>query len=84
MTFGPFKCPDCGVWWAGLEHRCKRTETVTTGDVEIGGTYTLKCSCHFDAWGKRVQSTAFCPIHDVNVTYTVMSTAAIVPIRGAS
>lgn len=19
---GPFKCPDCGVWWAGSEHRC--------------------------------------------------------------
>lgn len=19
---GPFKCPDCGVWWAGVEHRC--------------------------------------------------------------
>ena len=19
---GPFKCPDCGVWWAGFEHRC--------------------------------------------------------------
>lgn len=19
---GPFKCPDCGIWWAGLEHRC--------------------------------------------------------------
>jgi hypothetical protein len=21
---GPYKCPDCGVWWAGLEHRCAR------------------------------------------------------------
>lgn len=18
----PFKCPDCGVWWTGVEHRC--------------------------------------------------------------
>ena len=21
---GPFKCPECGVWWAGFEHRCPR------------------------------------------------------------
>ena len=20
---GPFKCPECGIWWAGLEHRCR-------------------------------------------------------------
>lgn len=21
----PWKCPDCGVWWSGLEHRCAPT-----------------------------------------------------------
>jgi hypothetical protein len=26
----PFKCPDCGVWWTGLEHRCK-TPVPATG-----------------------------------------------------
>lgn len=20
---GPYKCPDCGIWWAGFEHRCR-------------------------------------------------------------
>lgn len=20
---GPYKCPDCWVWWAGTEHRCE-------------------------------------------------------------
>ena len=26
----PFKCPDCGIWWAGLEHRCKWYELYLT------------------------------------------------------
>jgi hypothetical protein len=26
---GPFKCPECGVWWAGFEHRCERPLTAT-------------------------------------------------------
>ena len=20
---GPYKCPDCGTWWTGPEHRCQ-------------------------------------------------------------
>ena len=20
---GPWKCPDCGTWWSGFEHRCR-------------------------------------------------------------
>lgn len=31
---GPFKCPDCGVWWAGFEHRC-RMPVATTGTITI-------------------------------------------------
>lgn len=23
MSAGPFKCPDCGTWWVGAEHRCR-------------------------------------------------------------
>jgi hypothetical protein len=30
---GPFKCPECGVWWAGFEHRCRSVPT--TGPVTI-------------------------------------------------
>lgn len=22
----PVKCPDCSVWWRGLEHKCKKVE----------------------------------------------------------
>lgn len=22
MTYEPFKCPDCGVWWRGETHKC--------------------------------------------------------------
>ena len=30
---GPFKCPDCGVWWAGFEHRCRTDpEQMRTSD----------------------------------------------------
>lgn len=38
----PVKCPDCGIWWRGLTHRCDNgggvaAWTVTTG----GGPYVL-------------------------------------------
>lgn len=26
MFFDPFKCPDCGTWWRGLEHVCPKTK----------------------------------------------------------
>jgi hypothetical protein len=26
---GPYKCPDCGTWWSGLEHRCPDYITTT-------------------------------------------------------
>jgi len=25
----PWKCPDCGTWWSGLEHRCQPPMTST-------------------------------------------------------
>ena len=31
---GPYKCPDCGIWWAGYEHRCK-VNTVNTNTIKI-------------------------------------------------
>ena len=27
---GPFKCPDCGTWWAAGEHRCQQWFVYTT------------------------------------------------------
>ena len=27
---GPFKCTDCGVWWAGFEHRCRGMAVYTS------------------------------------------------------
>lgn len=35
---GPYKCPECGAWWAGLEHRCRpsevRVDINTTNDSD--------------------------------------------------
>ena len=32
----PYKCPDCGTWWSGLEHRCQPSMTSTgTGPFVI-------------------------------------------------
>jgi hypothetical protein len=61
----PWKCPDCGVWWAGLEHRCQ--PTVTTGGVTYA---TWVCNCTYDDHGLRIKQTAWCPVHDQSVTYT--------------
>ena len=71
---GPFKCPECGIWWAGLEHRCRPSEILPNANPFIPtpfvlgtGTSTVRCNC--DQKGKTtVQVT--CPIHDVQVTYT--------------
>jgi hypothetical protein len=63
----PYKCPDCGIWWAGLEHRCRPTQTVTTGNP---ATFTVRCNCTYDDHGQRIGSTVWCPVHDVQVTYT--------------
>jgi len=67
---GPFKCPDCGIWWAGFEHRCQvqSVDTVTVSPPP-NGTYTASCTCSFDAMGRRISSTALCMVHDVRVTY---------------
>ena len=37
---GPFKCPDCGVWWVGPEHRCG-VVAVEPYPVTTGGTGPL-------------------------------------------
>lgn len=69
MTFGPFKCPDCGTWWAGFEHRCRQaapaTTTVTTGPITTD--FTVRCTCPPNR-GPLYKGT--CPIHDIQVTYT--------------
>jgi len=63
-ALGPFKCPDCGLWWAGFAHRCAPLVTQTDTNTT---TTTVRCTCppnrgdHF---------LGHCPIHDVQVTYT--------------
>ena len=32
---GPFKCVECGVWWAGMEHRCKPLQPATGTGVTV-------------------------------------------------
>lgn len=72
---GPFKCPDCGVWWAGLEHRCRPAETWTGTGVapliwqspDTVTTTTVRCTCPPNRGDNYAGN---CPIHDVMVTYT--------------
>ncbi len=55
---GPFKCPDCGVWWAGFEHRCPDVYTAPNTNAPMWtshchGCMTAWCSCGNDrpcAW----------------------------------
>jgi len=66
---GPYKCPECGIWWAGLEHRCSPPgPSVTTNPII--NTFTVRCTCSFDPKGRRIPNTVTCPVHDVSVTYT--------------
>jgi hypothetical protein len=70
----PWKCPECGVWWAGLEHRC--APVVTSTDVPKWPAYplpydtvttTVRCTCPPNR-GDNYYGT--CPIHDVHVSFT--------------
>jgi hypothetical protein len=46
---GPHKCPDCGVWWAGFEHRCQLgsvTGTTTTTTTTTTATADFDVTDH--------------------------------------
>ena len=32
MTYDPFKCPDCSVWWRGETHKCASTKLKSNTD----------------------------------------------------
>jgi hypothetical protein len=68
---GPFKCPDCGVWWAGFEHRCRAPISVSVVNNDPV-TYTVKCIC--DQKGKTTPEIT-CPVHDILITYTTYGTS---------
>lgn len=76
----PFKCPDCGVWWAGLEHRCAPT-VAATGAVPVGSYDTLGvapiCTCHPKIdWSKTyVGDLPPCPVHRWPSTITYVGGA---------
>ena len=65
----PWKCPDCGTWWSGLEHRCRPPVTTTTSEFPV--TFTVRCNCAYDDHGGRIASTVWCPVHDAQSTYTI-------------
>ena len=69
---GPFKCPDCGVWWAGVEHRCQPLVTgtgtikyvpFTTGTVDTTAQTYPFCAC------PATGLLATCPAHPGISTY---------------
>lgn len=78
---GPFKCPDCLIWWAGYEHRCQIDLTRAIGGgttiptwptpIQVGtGESTVRCTCPPER-GDSYAGT--CLIHDVHTTYTVQA-----------
>lgn len=70
--YDPVKCPDCGTWWRGEEHRCART-FIWPGSPftnQQPASYTVTCNCAFDPKGYRIATSAACPVHDVQVTFT--------------
>lgn len=79
MMGPPFKCPECGIWWAGLEHRCGPTATTTDGiriwptpdSFGTGGT-TVHCTCPPMRVDGTVGYVGTCLVHDVQVTYGVV------------
>ena len=67
---GPFKCPDCGIWWAGFEHRCRwemSLPAITTNLPFDTTTTTVRCTCPPNRGDNYLGR---CLIHDVQVTYT--------------
>jgi len=73
---GPFKCPDCGVWWAGFEHRCRPPETGATANppwspgpapTTATGTYSSPCTC--SPVGPFPSQS--CPRHGWTIQYTM-------------
>lgn len=59
---GPFKCPECGAWWAGGEHRCPPSWWRELGTAQV----TVRCTCPPNR-GDNYFGT--CPVHDVRITY---------------
>ena len=74
----PWKCPECGVWWAGLEHRCQPPLS-STDTVLYGGTVALLCTCSFDRQGQRINTTVLCFVHDVLPYQTLTYSSGSLP-----
>jgi hypothetical protein len=70
---GPYKCPDCGVWWAGPEHRCPPSTTTTGANITI--TPAAGCTCHpVIDWSKvYIGDPPPCPVHNYPTTITSFS-----------
>jgi hypothetical protein len=56
---GPFKCPDCDVWWAGFTHQCK----VEIQAPDKTNSYTDECICP-----EYAQDIA-CPVHKYRISW---------------
>jgi hypothetical protein len=76
----PFKCPDCGVWWVGPEHRCAQPQVGpgTNAPMEVPWRWTpyvpapitsgtlRDCICHMK--GRTLPEVVICPVHDITTT----------------
>jgi hypothetical protein len=72
---GPFKCPDCGVWWAGVEHGCAPTQVSTGTDEFLTPDSILRrpsgCTCPeaIPLLHESVSGASPCPLHPIRVTF---------------
>lgn len=72
---GPFKCPDCGIWWAGLEHRCQPIQTAT-GTIAVQPPKVCTCPQPIDWSHTYIGDPLPCPVHGggtTTITYTSVS-----------
>lgn len=74
---GPFKCPECGIWWAGFEHRCRQPVAVPSTTPTIAPTpwrvqEYLVCTC--PSMPPNYVGDWFCPLHNVQITSSTTGT----------
>lgn len=80
---GPFKCPECGIWWAGIEHRCRPATVSPDANVPspstwpggAGGTGSIPPRCGscggFHIPGQCPLFGTWCKVDMINTTASI-------------
>ena len=65
------KCPDCGIWWAGLEHRCQPAQTTTGTVPPVVISDPKGCTCPRYQPPYTIGDPPPCPVHNPPNTSSV-------------